>query len=157
MTELIQDCHSALRILMHSMYTDTTLNSRATVLSTLYLNFVDTAMKVHRYIKTLGSSIELNGSLIISKWLSLVSCIVEPKRSDLTCGEETIDDVMNLAFMLAKSEHKKSNAPDYTCTINKTQVKWYVAFWCGLAVGFKYQPRRIFDRYVLISNPVNAG
>ena len=45
---------SALKIQTHKMFVDTGFNSSLTVLSTIYQNFVEAAMKYYRYVKCMG-------------------------------------------------------------------------------------------------------
>ena len=45
---------SALKIQTHRMFLDTSFNSPFTVLSSIYRNFVEAAMKFYRYAKCMG-------------------------------------------------------------------------------------------------------
>lgn len=47
------DC-SAFKIQIHKMFLDTSFNSTVTVLSTIYQNFMEAAMKYYRYAKCMG-------------------------------------------------------------------------------------------------------
>lgn len=47
--------NSALKIQTHKMFLDTTFNSLSTVLSTIYQNFMESAMKYYRYAKCMGA------------------------------------------------------------------------------------------------------
>ena len=49
------------------MFLDTELNSLATVLSTLYQNMLESAMKLYRYAKSMGREVRPPSSLLISK------------------------------------------------------------------------------------------
>lgn len=48
------------------MFADTDLNLPSTVLNTLYQNFLETAMKVYRYVKSFRSARQIDAPLIIS-------------------------------------------------------------------------------------------
>ena len=57
----------AFRVQTTAMLTDTAVNAPRTVLTTLYLNFVETAMKMHRYLKTCEVQRPVADGLIISE------------------------------------------------------------------------------------------
>lgn len=58
--------NSAFKIQTHKMFLDTTFNSLNTVLSTIYQNFVESAMKYYRYAKCMAAgSMHPHASLLI--------------------------------------------------------------------------------------------
>ena len=59
--------NSTLKIQLHRMFTDTKLNSITRVLHTLYQSFLESAMKVYRYIRCLASQCIIDDSLVISE------------------------------------------------------------------------------------------
>ena len=93
---------SALRIQMLKMFLDTSFNSVARVLSTVFHNFLETAMKMFRYVK------------------------VMPKASQPDCPilKHTIEDVSRTAWLLLQSKDRKTKTPDYMCQIRKDQLFW---------------------------------
>lgn len=96
---------NAFKIQTHKMFLDTTFNSLATVLSNLYQNFVESAMKYYRYVKCMAANQQPRASLMIS----------------------TIQDLMNLAFILIKAKFKDHSPQEYSCTVSKRQVQWLAA------------------------------
>ncbi|MCJ1310200.1 hypothetical protein MMC25_003861 [Agyrium rufum] len=105
---------ASLKIQTHAMFTDTAFNSSNTVLSTLYLNFLEVGMKMYRSAKSMTPR----------------------QRPSVDMMNRTIRDLVNLAFILMQSKHKKvastvhstsklelSPGP-YRCTVTKAQVEW---------------------------------
>ncbi|KAL9124591.1 MAG: hypothetical protein Q9217_006090 [Psora testacea] len=93
---------NAFKIQTHKMFLDTNFNSPATVLLTIYENFLEAAMKYYRYIKSLTNTTQPHLHLLTS----------------------TIRDLVNLAFVLVKTKHKSARDCDYHCAVNKRQVAW---------------------------------
>lgn len=56
---------SAFKNLTHKMFLDTTFNSLNTVLSTIYKNFLELAMKYYRYAKCMATSMYPHAGLLI--------------------------------------------------------------------------------------------
>ena len=56
---------SAFKIQTHAMFLDTSLNSQSTVLSTIYQNLSETAMKYYRYAKAMGGQKRLPAPLLM--------------------------------------------------------------------------------------------
>lgn len=96
---------NALKIQTHKMFLDTSFNSPGTVLSTIYQNFVEAAMKYYRYAKCMGGE--------------------KHPHLDLLIG--TIQDLVELAFVLIKGKHKRQTEQEYACTVSKYQVEWLAA------------------------------
>ncbi|SLM33959.1 telomerase reverse transcriptase [Lasallia pustulata] len=93
---------NAFKIQTHAMFFDTTFNSLSTVLSTIYQNFVEAAMKFYRYAK----------------------CLCKHRRPQQSLMIKTIHDLVNLAFVLIKSKHKNPRVQGYQCAINRLQIQW---------------------------------
>ena len=93
---------SALRIQMLKMFLDTSFNSVAKVLSSLFHNFFETAMKMFRYTKSMSPA----------------------SRPGTTLLRRTIEDVSRTAWRLVHSKDRKIRAPDCTCHVRKEQVLW---------------------------------
>ena len=60
--------YSAFKIQTHKMFLDTSFNSRLTVLSTIYQNFIEVAMKYCRYAKCMGGGKHPHSGLLIGKF-----------------------------------------------------------------------------------------
>lgn len=59
---------SSFKIQTHKMFFDTHFNSIATVLSTIYKNFVESAMKYYRYAKCMAAGARPHASLLIGQY-----------------------------------------------------------------------------------------
>ncbi|MCJ1474607.1 hypothetical protein MMC13_003267 [Lambiella insularis] len=92
---------NALKIQMHAMFMDTSLNSPDTVLLTIYQNMEEAAMKVYRYAKAMGGE-GLPSSLLI----------------------RTITDLGELAFVLIQSQHESQRSRGYECSVRRSQIEW---------------------------------
>jgi hypothetical protein len=94
------------KIEAHAMFLDTTHNSLRTVLSNIHVAFVQTATKMWTYTRCLPVGKQPRAQLIIT----------------------TIQDVVELAFVLLKSKGKNGNKAlkGYRCAVTKVQVEWYV-------------------------------
>ena len=79
---------SALKIQTHRMFLDTNLNSAMTVLSTIYQNFVEAAMKYHRYAKCMGGEKHPQQDLLIG----------EPGRAVVKKAEVGVGGLLTRAF-----------------------------------------------------------
>ena len=113
------------------MLLDTALNTLATVLSTLYQNFLESAMKFYRYAKSMGSRRQPPGSLLISKSAPkskelLLNLFRDTRRdySRLMAGTGTIHDLSDLAFALIQSKHESHKAVEYQCGVTNVQIEW---------------------------------
>lgn len=115
------------------MFLDTTFNSLSTVLSTIYQNFVEAAMKYYRYAKCMPTKQQPRASLLIGESLLLAICALNPhvgfKRSIPTTTKspkpshaDTIRDLTSLATTLIKAPPKSGNS--YACSVNKRQIQW---------------------------------
>ena len=60
--------NSAFKILTHKMFLDTTFNSVDTVLSTIYQNFLEVAMKYYRYGRCMSKDSNPSTALLIRKY-----------------------------------------------------------------------------------------
>ncbi|KAK4695849.1 telomerase reverse transcriptase, partial [Lecanoromycetidae sp. Uapishka_2] len=96
---------NAFKIQTHKMFLDTNFNSANTVLSTIYQNFAEAAMKYYRYAK----------------------CMQSAKQPHLDLLKRTIGDLVDLAFVLVKGRHRLQIAHDYDCAVSKRQVAWLAA------------------------------
>jgi hypothetical protein len=110
---------------LYAMVTDTAINSVATVLSTLYLRFMETAMKLYRYAKSMPSRTDVNSSLLISE----SSCSPGPdpfcmRGANPNDETETIDDLVDIGFLVVKSKERNPSIKDYRCAVSKAQVQW---------------------------------
>lgn len=56
---------SAFKNLTHKMFLDTTFNSLSTVLSTIHMNFLESAMKYYRYAKCMATGKYPHAALLI--------------------------------------------------------------------------------------------
>lgn len=61
------DVSSALKIQIHKMFLDTNFNSPKTVLSTIYQNFIEAAMKYYRYVKSMVDSQQPHLAILTGK------------------------------------------------------------------------------------------
>ena len=93
---------SALRIQMLKMFLDTTFNSIAKVLSTIFHSFLETAMKMFRYVKVMPKASQPDPPLL----------------------RRTVEDVARTGWLLLQSNDRTIKAPEYTCQIRKDQVSW---------------------------------
>ncbi|KAI9832402.1 MAG: hypothetical protein M1819_004390 [Sarea resinae] len=93
---------NALKIQAHAMLLDTAYNSLSTVYSNLYRAFRESAMKIYRYVK----------------------CLPQGKRPRPAFFYKTIEDVLELAFVLTKSKQKSDRLQQYRCVVTKTQLTW---------------------------------
>ena len=66
-TALANGDRSALKIQTHKMFLDTSFNSPSTVLSTVYQNFVEAAMKYYRYAKCMAGRNHPHPDLLIGE------------------------------------------------------------------------------------------
>ncbi len=128
---------SALKNLTHKMFLDTNFNSLSTVLSTIYKNFLESAMKYYRYAKCMTAGMHAkhpHASLLIGTIFD-DQCSILPvynvSRSYVGLYAHlghvplgTIRDVVELAFVLVKAKPKKLMVQDYKCAVSKRQVQW---------------------------------
>ena len=64
---LANGIRSALKIQTHKMFLDTSFNSSSTVLSTVYQNFMEAAMKYYRYGKCMAGESHPQPDLLIGE------------------------------------------------------------------------------------------
>lgn len=92
---------AALKIQMHAMLLDTSFNDRHVVMLTLYQNFLEVGMKLHRYVKSLPKTKQPQSRSVIT----------------------TINEILQLAFTLSQGKRSKVMA-DYQCCITLGQTNW---------------------------------
>ncbi|KAG4440367.1 hypothetical protein IFR05_004160 [Cadophora sp. M221] len=85
------------------MFLDTAFNSLQTVKTNMSTAFTETAVKMWMYARCLGG-----------------------KRPGWRLVVETIENLINLAFILTKSKAKNTKNVGYKCALTKVQVEWYV-------------------------------
>ncbi|MCJ1286569.1 hypothetical protein MMC26_005915 [Xylographa opegraphella] len=95
---------NAFKIQTHAMFMDTSFNSQTTVLSNIYQNLSETAMKYYRYAKAMGGRRRLPASLL----------------------KQTIQDLSKLAFVLIESKHHGHSSIGFKCSVSKAQIEWLV-------------------------------
>ncbi|KAI9787925.1 MAG: hypothetical protein M1816_007325 [Peltula sp. TS41687] len=93
---------NAFKIQAHAMFLDTNFNSTITVLTNIYENFIESAMKFYRYARSLPSAKQPRAAILI----------------------KTIEDLIELAFALTKSKSKQDKFETFNCAVTKTQVRW---------------------------------
>ncbi|KAI9782484.1 MAG: hypothetical protein M1839_004970 [Geoglossum umbratile] len=93
---------NAFKIQTHAMFLDTDFNTLPTVLTNIHQNFVESAMKFYSYTKSLPYHKQPRPTMLI----------------------KTIEDLVELAFVLLKSKNKNEKYNNYRCAITKSQVKW---------------------------------
>lgn len=106
------------------MFLDTTFNSTIRVLTNIYENFIESAMRFYRYAKCLPASKQPRVTILISKWL--MNHHHHWRCSSLTKETETIEDLIELAFILTKSKSRQDKFEKFHCGITKSQVRWWV-------------------------------
>ena len=123
---------NALKLQTHQMLVDTSFNSIATVLTTVYQNFIEAAMKFSRYIKSMENKAQPHLALLIgtpacfSPSYTTPLCL-RPLAADgkIYRNAGTIGDLIDLAFVLIKAQHKcQPTTQDYHCAVSKRQVQW---------------------------------
>jgi telomerase reverse transcriptase len=95
----------SLKIQMHALILDTSLNAPALVAAGLYQNFTETAMKMHRYLMSLPTRKRPTGALVI----------------------EVIKDLAKLASNATSGTRRTKMIPEWTCSITRRQILWLVA------------------------------
>ncbi|KAL8771820.1 MAG: hypothetical protein Q9194_004766 [Teloschistes cf. exilis] len=93
---------SAYKLQTHKMFLDTNFNSLQTVLSNVYQNFLEAAMKYYRYAKSMPRDKQPHTALLTG----------------------TIRSMIDMAFVIIQAKHKSPSAQAYSCTVNKSQVQW---------------------------------
>jgi len=86
----------------HAMYLDTSYNSTSTVLSNIYSAFIETATKMWTYAKCLPPGKQPGSKLLI----------------------KTINDLVEMAYVLIKSKGKNKKNEGYQCALKKVQVEY---------------------------------
>ena len=74
---------NAFKIQTHKMFLDTSLNLSSSVLSTIYQNFAETAMKCYRYAKSMPTSKQPPSDLVIGKHPRRRFLVAVPRRSPM--------------------------------------------------------------------------
>ena len=77
-TALANGDRSALKIQTHKMFLDTSFNSPPTVLSTVYQNFVEAAMKYYRYAKCMVGRTHPHADLLIGECVERLTTPSKP-------------------------------------------------------------------------------
>ena len=113
------------------MFLDTAFNSLQTVKTNISTAFTETAIKMWMYARCLGKGKRPSSGLVCREFYnfpSLLSLRGEGKcgRKWLTRKTETIENLVNLAFVLMKSKAKNKKNVGYKCGLTKVQVEWYV-------------------------------
>ncbi|KAL8811749.1 MAG: hypothetical protein Q9200_001548 [Gallowayella weberi] len=93
---------NAFKIQTHKMFLDTNLNSLSNAISNIYQNFMETAMKYYRYVKSMRPENQPHAALLI----------------------DTIWSVVGVAFVLIKAKHRNQTSQEYNCAVSKRQVQW---------------------------------
>ena len=92
----------AFKIQMHAMLLDTSLNSRALVMSSLYQNFAETGIKMYRYVKSLPRQRKPTERMMI----------------------RTIEDLIGLAINLTRGKRRTKTVEEYQCALSRGQIHW---------------------------------
>jgi hypothetical protein len=92
------------KIQAHAMFLDTAHNSLSTVQSNIYTAFLETATKMWTYARCLPLGKQPGTKLLI----------------------KTIEDTIDLAFVLMKSKGKNRRNVGYRCVVSKVQADWLV-------------------------------
>ncbi|KAL1981064.1 hypothetical protein VTN96DRAFT_3129 [Rasamsonia emersonii] len=95
---------ASFRLQTHAMFLDTEHNATRVVLSGIYTNFVETAIKMYRYIKTLRPRARPSPGLVVS----------------------TIRDLIQFATNLIQSKRREKSAAEirFQCTITPPQIHY---------------------------------
>ncbi|KAL8928211.1 MAG: hypothetical protein Q9208_001921 [Pyrenodesmia sp. 3 TL-2023] len=84
------------------MFLDTNFNSTSSVLNNIYQNFAESAMKYYRYVKSMQVGKQPRAALLI----------------------ETLESMVDMAFVLVKAKHRSQASQEYACAVSKRQVQW---------------------------------
>jgi telomerase reverse transcriptase len=95
----------SLKIQMHALVLDTSLNAPALVATGLYQNFTETAMKMHRYLRSLPRQKRPAGELVI----------------------EVIKDLAKLAINSTSGTRRTKLISEWTCSITSRHILWLAA------------------------------
>jgi telomerase reverse transcriptase len=95
----------SLKIQMTAMLLDTNLSSRSRVASNLYQNFMEAAMKMYRYVRSLPKARRPSETMIMETW----------------------KDLVDLAVNMTQGKRSSSVIDMYECAISKTQLHWLAA------------------------------
>ena len=96
---------NSFKMQMHAMVIDTTLNTLELVISSLLQIYVETAMKMHCYLKIIGHR----------------------QRPDQQLIMQTCQDLLGLAVNLTRGERRTKLIERYECSVNATQHQWLMA------------------------------
>ena len=95
---------ASLKIQLHAMLLDTSSNTLPRVMSNLYECFVETAMKIHRYLSAFSRRNQIRSAVVVY----------------------TLESLLRLATSLVKAKHTKA-VDDYECMLTGAQVNWLYA------------------------------
>lgn len=97
--------HDSLKLQMTAMLLDTNLNGLHCVSANLYQNFMESAMKMYRYVRGLPKHKRPCEAMIIATW----------------------KDLINLAVKMTRGKRSSKTIDEYECAISKTQMHWLAA------------------------------
>lgn len=95
----------SLKIQMTAMLTDTNLSSRYSVSANLYQIFMESAMKMYRYVRALPKNKRPKENMVIETWKHLV----------------------DLAVRMTRGKRSTKFIDEYECAVSKTQIHWLAA------------------------------
>lgn len=102
----------------HTMFFDPQHNSRRTILTNIYRNFVETSMKCYRHCKSLPPRKLPRAAFMISRSLLGIVWLNFTKSTHT----EIVSDILNFAFTMLKN--RQWIAGNLYTTISEGQVKW---------------------------------
>ena len=94
-----------MKIQMHAMVLDTSLNAPALVAASLYQNFTETAMKMHRYLVSIPRRKQPVPELVI----------------------KVIKDSAKLAINSTSGRRRTKMVSEWTCSITNRHILWLAA------------------------------
>ncbi|KAL8931942.1 MAG: hypothetical protein Q9211_006631, partial [Gyalolechia sp. 1 TL-2023] len=89
------------KIQSQKMFLDTNFNSAINVISNIYQNFLEAAMKYYRYVKLMPYGQQPHKALLI----------------------QTMRDLIDMAFVLVKGKYRSRTPHEYACAVSKRQVQ----------------------------------
>ncbi|CAG7919919.1 unnamed protein product [Penicillium olsonii] len=95
---------SAFRLQLHSMYIDDGHNSQAVVLGNLYANFMTSAMKMYRYMKSLRGRAHPGPAIVtqtIRELIQVAAGSIQGRRVDQKCSFSCSVQLSQLKFLAA--------------------------------------------------------
>lgn len=139
---------SAFKIQTHKMFLDPVLNAPATIMFTVYQNFLETAMKCFRYIKCMPTAKQPTAALLKGTTPAPPTGLGEGVRFEVYCAHHTssqeeipgymkrrtdrargtaagiIRDVVDLAYTLVTRKQHSAGKSEARCVVRKRQVRW---------------------------------